>query len=406
MAGDNLKRVLVAVLGHSFYGREALQGVFQHARMQAKWEMYYEGVAAHDRIGVALAQWKAQGVLAQVGDRRTWSMLVAAKVPTVNISGCFCDGLVNVCPDNLAVGRTGAEHLAGLGLREFAFCGVPAEEYSFSRERGFVETVAASGHHSHTFHMHVAWYGDHRQLVAWLRALPKPVGLMACNDYVARCVMWACRRGGIQVPDEVALLGVDNDDVEGALCLVPLSSVNLPMRLIGQKAAGLLDDLMRGRKPPAAPVLVPPLGVVVRQSTDVYATTDTLLVGVLRHIRGHADQALTVDDLLQRFTVSRRSLEIRFQKAFGYTLGGEIVRTRLERAKMLLTMTDRKVTSVHAGCGFSRYSYFSRLFRRKTGMTPVQYRRQFRAGTPAGTDVPKSVPAHVAAGGGFDRKKR
>ena len=380
-----LQRVLVVMAGHTHYGREALQGMYRHVLSGAPWEVHYASTEEFSPtvLRLALSRWRAQGILIQITNRKSWRWVTQSGLPVVNVSGCFRDQVANVWPDNVATGGLGAQHLLACGLRSLAFCGQTDEAYSSNREAGFQAAAAQAGVPTEHFDIHTSvgtwdWHRDHLAMLTWLRALPKPVGVMACNDFVARLVMWACNRGGIQVPDEVALLGVDNSPFEAALCRVPLSSVEMPARLIGKRAAELLEGLMqrggRGHKPC---LMLPPVGVVARASSAACPASDPALAPALRHIREHLAEPLPVTALARLCGMSLRWFNARFVRAVGHTPNAVIVRMRIERAKTLLADTETKITQVHTTCGFGQYSYFCRLFRARTGMTPGAYRRCF-----------------------------
>jgi LacI family transcriptional regulator len=378
---SNHPRVAIIIAAHTTYGKDALQGMFQYVSARSKWEIQYEGIVAPAWLSVAIDQWKVNGIVAQITNHRTWRVIVDSKVPCVNVSGCFREGVANVYPDNQAAGRLAAEHLMDRGLKAFAYCGV-TELYSRDRERGFVGAIRASGHARRASQLRITpnvdnWYADYLKLYRWIGSLPRPVGVMACNDHMARRVLWACKEQGLKVPDEISVIGVDDDAVEGGLCEIPLSSVALPIRLIGQQAAQMLDRMMRGSVA-GGNICVPPTGVVSRQSTDHYASADPESVAVLRYIRENADKPISVGDIVRSMSISRRCLEKRFLKTFKFTPGAEILRVRLEHAKRLLCVTDTKITRLCLDCGFPRYSTFSHMFLRKVGMTPNEYRTQFR----------------------------
>jgi LacI family transcriptional regulator len=212
---------------------------------------------------------------------------------------------------------------------------------------------------------------------AWLKDLPKPAAVMACNDYQAREVVWACQRLHLAVPYDVAVVGSDNDELECGLCTTPISSVTWPARRVGFEAAKALDKAMR-RGTAIKPLLLPPTGVSTRQSSDSYAMADEKLAAAMQYVRDHADQRITVRDILKTLPYSRRTLEGRFLRAIGRTPREEILRTHIERAKMLLVETDLKMPIVARRCGFTPYQPFARIFRKVVGMGPAEYRKKFR----------------------------
>jgi LacI family transcriptional regulator len=213
------------------------------------------------------------------------------------------------------------------------------------------------------------------EVTRWIEELPKPVGLMACNDIRAQQVLTTCRTIGVAVPDEVAVLGVDNDDVLCDLSDPPLSSVVPDTRKIGYEAASLLERMMGGEPAPEPLTTIPPLGVVTRRSTDVLAIDDRAISSAVRFIREHACEGITVEDVLEELPYSRSVFERRFTKIFGRTPKAEILRTQLDRVKRLLAETDLPLKQIASKAGFQHPEYMSVAFKERTGQTPGQYRR-------------------------------
>ncbi|MDZ4686932.1 MAG: substrate-binding domain-containing protein [Planctomycetaceae bacterium] len=213
----------------------------------------------------------------------------------------------------------------------------------------------------------------------WLSALPKPVGVFAAHELRAWQVVEACRSSGLRVPDDVAVIGTDNDELLCELARPSLSSVPIPAERIGFEAAALLSKLMRGAKPPRRPKLFAPTRVNARQSSDVLAGADPEVTVAARFIRNHAHQPLSVDDVLRHVSISRRALEQRFRRVLDRGIGQEIRRVHLERAKELLATTLLSMADVAEQAGFSSMHYLSRVFRHDVGLTPSDFRRQAQA---------------------------
>ena len=210
----------------------------------------------------------------------------------------------------------------------------------------------------------------------WLKSLPKPLGLMACNDYCGREVLQACAEAGLRIPDDVAVVGVDNDELMCELSDPPLSSVALNVEQAGYDAARLLDSLMSGQSIPEHIVLVKPTFVVARRSSEVMAQADPCVVAALRFIKDRAAQAIGVPDVVNESRVSRRTLERHFASAIGHSILSEVIHCRLERAKRLLLETDLPVHRIAASSGFASVKTFNRAFRRAEGRTATLFRTQ------------------------------
>jgi LacI family transcriptional regulator len=215
-----------------------------------------------------------------------------------------------------------------------------------------------------------------KNLVGWIRTLPKPIGVMACNDERGQQVINACRDLGIAVPDEIAVVGVDNDDVVCDLCDPPLSSVVPNTRKIGFEAAALLEQMIAGKDPPDTPIYIQPLGIVTRRSTDVLAIDDQDTAEAIRFIREHACDGITVEDVVDRLPLSHSALERQFSKLLGRPPKAEIIRVQLERVKQLLAESDFTLKQISVKAGFRHPEYMSAIFKEKVGQTPGQYRQQ------------------------------
>ena len=223
-----------------------------------------------------------------------------------------------------------------------------------------------------------------RRLDRWLRGLPEHTGLLCMTTGTARDVVAFCRIAGRRVPDEVAVLGVDPDDLTARLSDPPISTLDQGAARAGFEAARLLDAMMRGEPPPDAPVLVPPLGVTARVSTDVLAVGEPRVAEAIRFVRRHACEGIAVADILRRVPVARRTLEQGFRRHLRCTIHEEITRVRLDRAKHLLSNTDLAVADVAVRCGFAYSTSLSATFAAKVGVTCRQYRRGERPATAGG----------------------
>jgi LacI family transcriptional regulator len=371
------------------YSRGVLRGVKQYAQTRPHWILV--PLDPEGLTGRVLEAVRPVGLIALVATSALTETLKALRRPLVNVAGVLADlPFPRVGVDHRQVGELAARHLRERGFRHFAFVGHPHHFYSAEREAGFRQVLVSGGHSLASYHERPARSYRRRGrllvlnegLQRWLQALPKPVGVFACHDVFALQVVEACRLTGLRVPDEVAIIGVDNDDLLCELARPSLSSVVVPAERIGFEAAALLERLLRRARPPRKPRLIPPTGVVTRQSSDLIAGGDADVTAAVRFIRDHAHSPISVDDVLRAVTASRRSLERRFRALLERGLGEEIRRAHLERAKDLLASTVLTVAEVAEQSGFASVHYLSRLFRRETGLTPTAYRRQL-CGRPA-----------------------
>lgn len=367
------------------YCRDVLRGVQAFARQHESW--IFHDAAPSLELLKPLKEWKPQGIIAHLFDREFALKLCRLRTPIVNVTSTLSDLAVPLVEvDHLAVGRLAAEHFLDGGFHNFGYFGSGTAGFSIGREQGFRDRLAEAGFASFSCYAEYlprpapggSWADVDERVREWLVSLVKPVGVLASNDVPARELAEICRLLDLNVPGDVAILGVDNDEVETGLAYPPLSSIAIPGERVGFEAASLLSRLMARRELRPAPLLLPPQGVVVRQSTDVVAVSDPELSSILNFIRRHAAEPIGVEDVLSQVAVSRRKLERRFRQVMHRTIHDEIRRVRLERAKRLLATTDLAMPAVAARSGFEGARRFAVVFRQLSGMTPTDYRRQFR----------------------------
>lgn len=365
------KQVALLVETSNAYGRGLLRGVMGYARVHGPWAFQ---LTEHGRGEVEpgeLAGWAGDGVIVRLENRRVADALRGLTCPVVDVSAArLMPELPWVETDDAAVARVAADHLISLGLRHFGYCGDERFNWSRWRREAFHRCLTASGYACHD----APAPSRDSDLAGWVRSLPKPVGVLACYDIRGREVLDACRQAGVAVPDQVAVLGVDDDELLCELSDPPLSSVALDPRRAGWVAAELLDALMSGGRVERSDHLIPPLGVITRRSTDTLAVEDTDVAAAVRFIRERACSGITVADVLARVPVSRRVLEARFEQMIGRTPHAEILRVRLDRARQLLLQSGLTVAVVARRAGFRHGEYLSAVFRRELGMTPGEFR--------------------------------
>jgi LacI family transcriptional regulator len=376
-----LRKVALLIETSNAYARGLLQGVVAWQREHRPWSLFLAEHTRGDKPPAWLADWDGDGIIARIENAGIARALRRVRLPMVDVSAAR---LVPALPwfetDDAAVAQTAFEHLRERGFRNFAFCGDPRFNWSNWRQEHFQRAVQAEGGACFTYEpANVATDRDATDdLARWLRKLPKPVGVMACYDLRGVQVLDACRRLDVPVPDEVAVVAVDNDELLCELAHPPLSSVIPNTRRTGYEAAALLDRLMNGGKARGETHLIPPLGVATRQSTDVLAIEDPHVSRAVRYIREHACDGINVRDVLRAVPQSRRLLEARFKKLLGRTPHEEILRVQLRRVKQLLTETDLPLETIAERTGFAHPEYLSVVFRREVGLPPSRYRAQGR----------------------------
>lgn len=371
------------------YGREVLQGIVRYARLHGPWAFY---VTPGDFVQALpqMEEWGGTGIIARIETARVAKAILDTRLPVVAMDlseaqlapGSPWAGVCQLSSDSEGAMRLAIEHLVEKGLREFGFVGISGKIWSDRRQQAFVRQMAEAGRSPHVYpagrRHRIPWSREQTIMARWLAGLPKPVGVIACNDDRGREVLAACRQARLRVPEELAVVGVDNDELLCDLSDPPLSSVALNAERAGFEAAAVLDQLMAGRIGKPRRLLAAASGVVARRSTDVLLHEDPEVAAALRFIHDNAGRPIRVYDVVASLGAARRTLEIRFRQALGRSIHAEIQRARLERARRLLLETDLALPKVAQACGFGSPSYLAAVFHRNLGMTPVKYRANNR----------------------------
>lgn len=385
-------RPLVAVILDAArpYDRVIIGGVAQYVREHEPWSLYVEEESLQKLPD--LRRWHGQGIIASFDDPDVAKAIEGLSLPIVGVGGGSGwydpdSGIPYIYTDNAVIGRLGAEHLLACGFERLAFYGYPQTRingWSAERATAFATTCREAGRECEVFTGRHAtarrWEDLQRELTTWLRALPKPLGIMACNDVRARHVLEACRTLGLSVPGDVAVLGVDNDEVMCELTDPPLSSVDQSARLVGYEAAAVLDRLMRaqatgdpGVKPPLRTV-VPPIGVVARASTDTMATDNKPVRMALSWLRANPSKRPDIIGLADAACVSRSTLENHFHTIVGRSIHDEYIRLRVARLRHLIADTTLPLKAIATQTGFQSVQYMTTFLRRHSGLTPARLR--------------------------------
>jgi LacI family transcriptional regulator len=360
------------------YGRGVLRGVARYLRLCGPWSIFLEQHEIGAKLPDWIDRWDGDGIIT----RYDHPQILETKLPTVVMFDRTDEwlGLPRVLNDNLAVGRMAARHLLERRFESFGYYGVSDEYWSILRWRGVQEVVRDGGGESCFYRPEPGgltqdWESQQNALAEWIGSLPRPLGLIACNDIHGLRALDACRRAQLAVPEEVAVIGADNDAELCDLSDPPLTSIEFNRERAGYEAAALLDCLMMGDAPSRSAILIPPRGVITRQSTDILAISDRYVAQAVHVIRRRACSGINVQSVLEELPLSRRCLEERFRRILGRSPGAEIQRVRIEQAKTLLAETDLTVEDISRRTGFSKPAYFSTAFRNETGSAPSMYRR-------------------------------
>jgi LacI family transcriptional regulator len=361
------------------YGRDVLRGVMQFANRVGNWEFVMPPMYSLGRKRTVNPR-SIDGLVAMLHDARSVRAFRRAGVPVINVAHTLDDdvlvslNLPSVLPDDEAIGRSALEYFRDRGFRSFGFCGHPTAFWSRAREHGFATAAEAAGFACSTIHLADAVPTD------WIRRLPLPAAVLAANDRYAWHAVDACRDAGLRIPEDVAILGVDNDVLLTDMVRPTLSSIKPGAFTVGFEAARTLAGLLQGAKASSRPLLIPPEGVVTRHSTDVLVIDDEAALEAARFIRENASRPISVDDVVEAAATGRRTLERRFKAALGRSLHDELRRVRLERAMQLLLDTNLDMPTIAERSGFSSQARFSTVFRKYLGSTPTDFRRRSRPG--------------------------
>jgi LacI family transcriptional regulator len=368
------------------FGRDFLLGVARYSRLHGPWAFHITP-GDYKQVVPKMKQWGGTGIIARISDKRVADAIISAGLPTIAIGltdeqlkpGSPLAKFSEISSDAAEVSRLAAEHLLDRQLNHFAYVGSEDRAWASRREKTFDEFLKARGHHVHIYRQPKRprdrlWEREQEFLAKWIGQLPTPIGLFACDDDRGREVLEACSLAGLHVPEDIAVVGVDNDEVFCELANPPLSSVALNAEAAGYRAAALLDGMMQGRIRKPQRIVVEALNVATRRSTEVVAVEDQDIAVALRFIHREQGKGISVDDVVQEVAVSRRNLERRFSDAIGRTILEEIQLVRLERAKRLLVETTYSVSKIAALSGFGSAGYFIQFFQKRMGKTPRKYR--------------------------------
>jgi LacI family transcriptional regulator len=371
------KRRSVALLieTSNAYARGLLGGIMDYVRQHQPWSIYLPELGRGD----VPPRWRGDGIIARIETKAIARTVARAGLPVVDVSaGRHLPSIPWLETDDGAITRLAVDHLLSRGFRHLAFCGESRFAWSRGRAEHFRKLGRDAGVSVDVYESSGVdpWAKEHHALLAWVRRLPKPVGIMACYDIKAQQLLDVCRENGVGVPEEVAVIGVDNDPLLCGLTSPPLSSVIPNSHRTGYEAAALLDRMMGGDRIPAKGHFIPPIGVETRQSTDVLALADREIAAAVRFIREHACDGATIEDLLRVVPLSRRVMESRYRKATGRTPHQDLLRFRIDRVQQLLAETDHSLERIATLAGFNHPEYMSVAFRRETGTTPGKFRLQ------------------------------
>jgi LacI family transcriptional regulator len=369
-------------------GRALLCGIAKCAHHYGPWSFYWEP-GGLENAWPKLKALDVDGIILRDVDKLKEVLDLGVPAVVVGHNQTEVTGLVNVVTDSAAIGRIAAEHLLQCGFQHFAFCGYGHAPSTSSRRKSFtwsavrwesfVRCVHQAGFEAQDYTTPSpgfrVWGEERRRMAAWLQSLPKPVGLMACNDDCGQQVIEACKLAGLAVPDAVGVVGADNDEVVCGLSDPPMSSVAINFERAGYEAALVLFRLLRGSRRVPLKINVQATHVIARRSTDVMAVSDPHVTKALQFIRDHARENIVVMNVASAAALSRRALEIKFRREIGCSIQKHIRRVRTDQIVRLLVETELPVGQIAESFGFSDIRHFARYFRADKRISPLAYRR-------------------------------
>lgn len=384
------KIILLIDFGEDF-SKRLLQGIVKYSREHGPWifcrmPLYYRETIGIKGILEWALEWGANGIIGQLYNHNDITSLVQAGIPVIaqDFKERFTD-IPNITGAYHETGQLAADYFLKKGFKQFAFYGFKDIVWSRERAEGFEQRIKQAGYQVHSFQQvqnrsSDLWYYLPSSLSEWLTSLPKPIAIMTCDDRQGQHITEACRHSGIRIPEEVAVLGVDNDEMICDLSDPPLSSIALDAEKGGYDSARLLDLMIREGIDKAYDIIVKPTQVVTRQSTDIYATHDDYIASSLKFIHQNIDKNLQVDDVVRQVPLSRRALEKRFLEITGYPIYKYIANLRIEKFSQKLLETDMTVFEIALDMGLTDTKNIARQFRQVKGCTPLEYRHRYLAG--------------------------
>lgn len=382
-----IKLILLSDFAEEYY-KNLLRGITRYSRDNGPWTFcrmppYYRESIGIDGILEFAKEWEADGIIGQFYNDEEVIKFTQAGIPVIaqDFKERFTN-IPNITGDYLETGRVGAEYFLKKGFRNFAFYGFNNIVWSRERAQGFVKRIEEAGHTVHQFEQKESpsthlWHYKPSDLSRWLNELPKPVGLMTCDDNQGHHITEAARHAGIRIPDEVAVLGVDNDEMICDLSDPPLSSISLDSEKCGYEAARLMDQMIRNKTCTGPNVVHKATQVITRHSTDIFASKDKYIVDALKYIHCNLDKNLKVDQVLKEVPLSRRSLEKRFVQTTGYPVYEYIYNQRIEKFTQKLLETNMTIFEIALDLGLTDSKNIARQFKQIKGLTPLEYRKRF-----------------------------
>lgn len=389
-------RIALLFNANKVYDRHVLTGIGQYlSSTRVEWDLFMEEDFRSRTVGIH--HWRGDGIIADFDDPVVGEALCGMSLPVVAVGGSYADpanypaGFPYVATDNTKLVRLAYDHLIDQGLKRFAFYGLPptpGNRWAMEREQAFLEMTRADHLEGLVFRgspTSAGGWGVAQEAIAdWVRALPKPIGIIAVTDARARHLLQACIVADVPVPAEIAVVGIDNDPMAQLLSRIPLTSVIQGAEEMGHTAARLLHQMLHGGRPTQQRIIVPPKGINVQASSRHVPMNNPHVMRALHHIRQYACLGIKTDQVADYVGVSRTLLEEHFKRELKLTVHQAILQHKLQTAQQMLADATVPLADVAVRSGFTSLQYMYAVFRRELGCTP----RQYAEAVQAGEDVP------------------
>lgn len=378
---NRVKRVALLVETTRSYTREMLRGVNRYIEERGPWSTFIELRSLDSSIPAWVEGWDGDGILTRTFSAEMATAIEGTGVPTVELrSTNFNQSVPFVGMDNTLIGQVVADHFLNRGYRRFAAYTLETEAFFRERVRNFITRVEDTGAHctclsAQTESSPHDWESHQGELVKWLRSLEKPVGIFATNDQLAVRVIDACNRAGFAVPEQVAVVGCENEETLCEFSTPRLTSVRFDGKRVGYEAAQLLDRMMEGEEVGREDTLIPPLGIVIRGSSDEWVIEDPVVARAVRLMRERAVEGITVGEICKLVSVSRSTLERRMKQSLKRGPKEELLRVRFHEVDRLLRNTDFTIERIAEMTGFRHAHYLQAAYKERFGRTPGSIRR-------------------------------
>lgn len=400
---SSLRHVMLIIETSKVYGRGLLDGIGRYAMAHGQWSLYVEERGLEEEPSRLLRRWKGDGIIFRSTGRAMVQAIRRKGVPAVDTnSAVLGHGFPLVYADEDRIAQLAVTHFLERQFEHFAFCSIDQSRWVQWRREAYLRHLARLGLPAHVMAgdtlAELTWEQQLRRLAAWVAELPKPIGVLAANDVCGMRLIAACRTVGLRIPEQVAVLGVDNDEVLCRLTSPPLSSIDPGASTIGHRAAALLDDLMRGAPPgPSRFGFLPAEWSRVSRPTPWRSRT-RISPGPLSFIRERACEGIGVEDVVENVGISRATLERKFAACLKTTPRQAILRVQMERVKCLLTETTYSLEKIAGWTGYKSQSHLSVAFKREFGLTPGEFRNEACGGSAREERSPSAFGTRNGAG--------